>query len=164
MFLLDSNRFTEKPESAVDEILGILEKAGATVVVHRPWQEGRLTYPINGHQKGLYYLTFFRMEGTGVSQIARACKLTDLVLRHMVISHPAILFDAMVTAIGGDNASPADGKDGPADGKDGPADGKDGPVDDLTGDDKIGSENDPSDSIKGIKQQEGTEMASEPVS
>jgi len=103
MFLLDSGRFASNPQGAVDEVVGMLEKSGASVSIHRAWQEGRLAYPIAGQGKGLYYLTFFRMEGQGTQQIARACKLSDLVLRHMIIRHPQVLFDAMVNALNGES-------------------------------------------------------------
>ncbi|NOX56841.1 MAG: 30S ribosomal protein S6 [Planctomycetes bacterium] len=106
MFLLDSGRFANNPQKAVDEVLGILEKAGATVVAHRPWQEGKLAYPIEGRTKGLYYLTFFRMEANGIPEIARGCKLSDLVLRHLVLRHPRVLFDAMVSALTGEEVQP----------------------------------------------------------
>ena len=42
------------------------------------------------------------MPGEGIRDLNRACKLNDLVLRHVVINHPQILFDAMVQAISGE--------------------------------------------------------------
>ncbi len=102
MFLLDSGRYANNPQKAEQEVLGILEKAGAKVVAHRPWQESKLAYPIEGHTKGLYYLTFFTMEGNGIPDIDRGCKLSDLVLRHLVLRHPKVLFDAMVAALTGE--------------------------------------------------------------
>ncbi len=99
MFLLDSGQYANNPQKAEEEVLQILEKAGAKVVAHRPWQESKLAYPIEGHTKGLYYLTFFSMENNGVPQIDRACKLSGLVLRHLVLRHPKVLFDAMVQAL-----------------------------------------------------------------
>ena len=110
MFLIDSGRLASAPQATVDEILGILAKAGATVVAHRPWQEGKLAYPIEGHGKGLYYLTFFRMDGDGVAQIVRSCKLSDVVLRHLIINHPPVLFDAMVNALSGHENMSLDGE------------------------------------------------------
>ena len=98
LFLLGSADFAANPDGTAQVVLDILEKAGASVCVNRPWQDGRLAYPIKGHRKGLHYLTYFRMPGSGVAQVTRACKLSDTVIRHMLIKHPTKLFEALVAA------------------------------------------------------------------
>jgi len=102
MFLLDSSRFATDAKGSTDSITGMIEKCGGTIVAHRPWQDGRLAYAIKGHRKGLHYLTYFKMPGGGIRDLNRACKLSDLVLRHVVIEHPQVMFDAMVQAISGE--------------------------------------------------------------
>ena len=42
-----------------------------------------------------------------LGSMTRACKLSDRVLRHMVIKHPQQMFDAMVNALSADETSPA---------------------------------------------------------
>jgi small subunit ribosomal protein S6 len=100
MFLLDSARFSSDPEGTTNEVLGILTKAGAIVAVHRPWQDGRLAYEIEGTRRGTHYLAYFRMDGSGVTDITRSVKLSETVLRHLIILQPQSLFDAMVEALG----------------------------------------------------------------
>lgn len=100
MFLLDSTRFSSDPEGTANEVLGILNKAGANVVAHRPWQDGRLAYEIEGTRRGTHYLTYFRMDGSGVTDVNRSVKLNETVLRHLIIQQPSTLFDAMVEALG----------------------------------------------------------------
>ncbi len=102
MFLLDSSRFATDAKGSTDAITGMIEKCGGAIVAHRPWQDGRLAYAIKGHRKGLHYLTYFKMPGGGIRDLNRACKLSDLVLRHVVIEHPQVMFDAMVQAISGE--------------------------------------------------------------
>lgn len=102
MFLLDSGRFATDAKGAADQILGMLEKCGGSIVAHRPWQDGRLAYAVKGHRKGLHYLVYFKMPGEGIRDLNRACKLNDLVLRHVVVLHPPGLFEAMVQAISGE--------------------------------------------------------------
>jgi small subunit ribosomal protein S6 len=101
MFLLDSGKFATDHDGVSNQIVGILEKAGGTVVAHRPWQDGRLAYPIEGHRKGVHYLSYFRMPAEGLKDVARACKLSDVVLRHLVIKQPESLFNVMVEALSG---------------------------------------------------------------
>jgi small subunit ribosomal protein S6 len=99
MFLLDSNRYSSDPERAQQAVLGMLERCGASVVASRPWQEGKLCYPIAGHRKGLYYLVCFQMNGGHVPELHRLGKLNDYVLRQIVIRHPQVIFDAMVQSL-----------------------------------------------------------------
>lgn len=101
MFLLDSGKFASDHDGVSGQVVGILEKAGGTVVAHCPWQDGRLAYPIEGHRKGVHYLSYFRMRAEGLKDVARACKLSDVVLRHLVIKQPESLFNAMVDALSG---------------------------------------------------------------
>ena len=106
MFLLDSNKFAADPEGTSDQVLGILQDAGATVVVNREWQDGRLAYAIQGRNRALHYLTYFRMNGSRFPKIDRACKLSDVVLRYLVIRHPKSLFDGLVALSGEDHIEP----------------------------------------------------------
>lgn len=99
MFLLDSAKFATDPDGVSQQVIGILEKAGGSIDTHRPWQDGRLAYPIEGNRKGLHYLVYFRMDGQNLTDVTRSCKLNDLILRHMVIKHPQQLYDAMVDAL-----------------------------------------------------------------
>ena len=102
MFILDSGRFGANPEAAAAEVTGIIEKVGGTVSTHRPWQDSKLAYPINGHRKGLYYLAFFTAESRAVNEINGIVKLNDNVLRHLVLSHDKGLYDQMVEMVGGE--------------------------------------------------------------
>jgi len=99
MFLLDSGKFAADHEGTIAHLMEILEKAGAEVVAHRPWQDGKLAYQIEGHMKGLHYLVYFTMPGKGMDIVTRACHLSDIVIRQLVINQPQSLFDAMVAAI-----------------------------------------------------------------
>lgn len=99
MFLVDSNKYAADPDGAQQAVLGMLTRVGATVVASRPWQEGKLCYPIDGHRKGLYYLACFKMDGGSMTELTRLSKLNEVVLRQLVIRHPKVIFDAMVEAL-----------------------------------------------------------------
>lgn len=101
MFLVDSAQFANDPDATTEAIMAVLERAGATVVAHRPWQDGKLAYEIEGRRKGLHYLVCFRMPGTGMDVITRQSHLSDVILRQLVIKHPPELFDAMVGVLNG---------------------------------------------------------------
>ena len=101
MFLVDSNAFASDPDEVTAEIMRVLERANATVVAHRPWQDGKLAYEIGGRRKGLHYIVCFTMPTSGMDVLTRQCQLSDRILRQLVVSHPEELFNAVVDAITG---------------------------------------------------------------
>jgi small subunit ribosomal protein S6 len=85
MFLLDTNKVAGDIATAAKQLHGILERSQAEVLASRPWDERRLAYPISGHKKGLYYLTYFRTEGKNVATIEHDCALNETILRTMIL-------------------------------------------------------------------------------
>jgi len=104
MFILDSGKFGANPEAAATEVAGVIGKVGGTVVAHRPWQDAKLAYAINGNRKGMYYLAFFTAESTALNDINLVVRLNESVLRHLVLKHDKDLFDRMVEMISGGDA------------------------------------------------------------
>lgn len=101
MFLLDSAQFAADHEGTVQQVLTILENAGAQIDAHRPWQDGRLAYEIDGHKKGLHYLVLFRMDGSKMATVTRQCRLSDAVIRQLMLKHPRVLYDAIFETLSG---------------------------------------------------------------
>ncbi len=95
MFLLDSGRFAQDPQGTEKTVEEILERCEAEIVVKSPWQEGKLAYEIDGHRKGLHFLTYFKMDGSQVDSFNRICKLNDAVIRQIIIEHEEKLFELL---------------------------------------------------------------------
>ena len=95
MFLLDSGRYAQDPQGTEGIVKEILERCEAEIVVTSPWQEGKLAYEIEGHRKGLHYLTYFKMDGSQVDAFARICKLNEVVIRQMLLEHEETLFELL---------------------------------------------------------------------
>jgi small subunit ribosomal protein S6 len=96
MFLLDPNKVAGDVPAAAKQLHGLLEKHQAEVLASRPWDERRLSYPISGHKKGLYYLTYFRAEGKNLTPLDGDIHLNEMVLRHLVIKVDPKLEDIML--------------------------------------------------------------------
>ncbi len=96
MFLLDSNKYAANPQGTTAEVTGLLERVGAKVLATRPWQDGKLAYPINGHRKGLHFLVYFSMESRQLHELDRLVKFNESILRHMVIKLPVALIEPML--------------------------------------------------------------------
>lgn len=102
MFLLDSGKFAQDRPGTEEAVKTILGKCEAEILASAPWQDGKLPYAIEGHRKGLHYLTYVKMDGGQVGELARLCKLHDLVLRHLVIDHTehgALFHEKLVPAL-----------------------------------------------------------------
>src|SRR5438128_2173128 len=96
MFLLDTNKVAGDLPAATKVLHGLLERNHAEILASRPWDERRLAYPIKGHKKGLYYLTYIRLEGKDVLGIERDAVLNEMIVRLMVIRVDDKLVDAML--------------------------------------------------------------------
>jgi small subunit ribosomal protein S6 len=85
MFLLDTNKVAGDVPNAAKQLHALLERNQAEVLASRPWDERRLAYPVDGHKKGLYYLTYFRSEGKSIVGIERDCALAELIVRALIL-------------------------------------------------------------------------------
>jgi len=85
MFLLDSAKTSGNLDTAKSNLHGTLEKFGAEIIASRPWDDRRLAYPIKGHKKGQYYLIFFKCESLKMTEMENDFRLSELIVRHMVI-------------------------------------------------------------------------------
>lgn len=102
MFLLDSADFASDPDGMAKMLTDLIERLGGTIAAHRPWQDGRLAYEIKGRRKGLHYLVMFTLDTAKMTELNRACRLNEKLLRTMFIVQPKVLFDATVASISPD--------------------------------------------------------------
>jgi small subunit ribosomal protein S6 len=99
MFLLDPTKIGGDVPAAAKQVEGILSKNQAEILASRQWDERRLAYPVKGHKKGLYYLTYFRSEGKNLVNIERDCALNETILRTLFIRvHPKMVDDMLRVA------------------------------------------------------------------
>ncbi len=63
----------------------LLVANGATIEKTDKWGKKRLAYPIQDFNDGLYVLTTFVAEPAAVKELDRVMKITDEILRHMII-------------------------------------------------------------------------------
>ena len=96
MFLLDSNRYARDPGGVSGQITQIVENCGGEILASRLWSEQKLACPIDGHRKGTYWLTYFRMDSLKQPELARACRLNENILRNLVIRIDDRLVDTLV--------------------------------------------------------------------
>ncbi len=96
MFLLDTTKVAGDVKAAGEQLQAQLVRHKAEILAMRPWDERRLAYPVNGHKKGLYYLTYFRVEGNTLANIERDFHLNEMILRFLILRVDRKLVDAML--------------------------------------------------------------------
>lgn len=95
-FLFDSNHYARDPGGVAATVQSLVTDLGGEILVSRLWAEQRLAYPINGHQKGTYWLAYIRLDTLKLKELNRACQLTDSLLRFLFIKVDPRLIDALV--------------------------------------------------------------------
>jgi small subunit ribosomal protein S6 len=92
MFLLDSAKVAVSWDDSVKQVHDILTKHQSEIVASRQWDERRLAYPVEGHKKGTYLLTYFKCDGANIKEIVADCHLNDVILRELILKvHPKLI-------------------------------------------------------------------------
>lgn len=97
LFIFDPNRYARDPHAVAGTIPTMVETLGGEILASRLWMEQKLAYPINGHRKGTYWLTYFRVDSRKLPEFNRACQLNDNIMRHLVIRVDERLVDVLVS-------------------------------------------------------------------
>ena len=116
MFILDPTKFARDPGAAAQQVADLLTNHGGTILAARLWDERKLAYPIKGHKKGVYWLTYFTMPGGNLIALERQCEITEDIVRKLVLKVDDRIADALVQhALAGEAARrPAVASAGPA--------------------------------------------------
>lgn len=83
MFLVDAGQGSF--ESASEPVRTVLQRSEAEVLTLKPWDERRLAYEIRGRRRGLYILTYFKMDPEKVAEMERDTQLNEGILRCLVL-------------------------------------------------------------------------------
>lgn len=75
----------ERIDAVIAKFDSLLTNNGATVEKTDRWGKKRLAYDIQDLSEGYYVLVNFNAEPAAVKELDRVMKITDEVLRHMII-------------------------------------------------------------------------------
>lgn len=116
MFVFDPT-FGGAFEKCEAEIGRLMERAGGEIIICRKWDERRLAYRINGRKRGVYVLVYFKAAADKIVSLEHDAKLSEHILRLLVLRADGLTQEAMETACGarGDERSRnGDREDSPA--------------------------------------------------
>lgn len=70
---------------AVEHVKSLLDRAEADVLGLYKWDERKLAYTIRGQRRGVYLLTYIKIDGEKLQSLDRDCNLSEQVLRAMFV-------------------------------------------------------------------------------
>lgn len=106
MYILDSNRYARDQAAVAGQIPEMIQKLGGEMLASRLWEERRLAYSIDGHRKGTYWLTYFKLDSGQLVNLNRQCQLSESILRTLFLKVDPRIADALVShALAGGAAS-----------------------------------------------------------
>lgn len=85
MFILDSNRYARDQAGVAGQIPEMIQKLGGEILANRLWEDRRLAYPVKGHRKGTYWLTYFRLDSNQLTALTRQCQLSESIIRNLFL-------------------------------------------------------------------------------
>ncbi|NIL97648.1 MAG: 30S ribosomal protein S6 [Planctomycetales bacterium] len=96
LFILDASRYSRDAAGTAGRIDKLLKKHGGQILASRLWDERRLAYPINGQRKGVYWLTYFRLEGRQLAAVTEEYQRDDNILRQLFLKVDPRIVDQLV--------------------------------------------------------------------
>lgn len=78
----------------------ILARGHADVIAMKKWDERRLAYEIRGNKRGIYILAYFKASSEGVQHIERDCRLSEKILRTLILRADHLSAEEMQSADG----------------------------------------------------------------
>ncbi|MCE5328199.1 MAG: 30S ribosomal protein S6 [Planctomycetaceae bacterium] len=83
MFLVDSGKDFQTASAPINTILA---RSEAEVLSMKPWDDRRLAFEIKGRKRGLYILTYFKVDPLKVTEIEHDCQLSEEILRALILT------------------------------------------------------------------------------
>ncbi|MFC4601350.1 30S ribosomal protein S6 [Cohnella hongkongensis] len=84
MYIIRPDVEQETVQAVTEKFQGIIGNGGE-IVKHDNWGKRRLAYEINKHREGTYVLVHFKGPSEVVTELERVLKITDEVIRHIVV-------------------------------------------------------------------------------
>ena len=85
MFIIDPTLEDDKKDATVEAVKGIIETEGEIGNVD-VWGMKKLAYPIQKKTEGYYVVVEFKAQPTLPAELDRRLKISDNVIRHMIIN------------------------------------------------------------------------------
>jgi small subunit ribosomal protein S6 len=90
IFIIRPSLPDDDTNQLIEKIKGLLEKAGAAVLIVENWGKKKLAYEIKRERRGTFVYMHFKAAGNVVGELEHAYRLEDSVLKFLTVrlEHP----------------------------------------------------------------------------
>jgi small subunit ribosomal protein S6 len=88
LYIVRADLEDDKVQDIIKRVNTIIEKAGGTAERTNIWGKRKLAYEVKHQKEGSYVLQDFQIGPDGVPELEAALKITEEVLRHLVVRKP----------------------------------------------------------------------------
>ncbi|MBI4843401.1 MAG: 30S ribosomal protein S6 [Nitrospirae bacterium] len=85
LFILDPNLEDKTKEEQISKIEGLITENGGTVLKTKNLGARKLSYTVKKHDKGEYILLLFNSPSESISKLERYCRLSEPILKYLII-------------------------------------------------------------------------------
>src|ERR1700686_2893743 len=88
LYIVRADLEDDKVQDIVKRVNTLIEKAGGSVERTNVWGKRKLAYEVKHQKEGSYVLQDFQIGPDGLPQLEAALKITEEVLRHLIVRKP----------------------------------------------------------------------------
>jgi small subunit ribosomal protein S6 len=85
MLVLQPDAADDRAAAVIDRVTRQVVASGGQIVKVAPWGRRRLAYPIDRYRDGSYHILVFEAPPTVIDELERDLKISEEVLRHLVV-------------------------------------------------------------------------------
>ena len=88
LYIVRADFDDEKVQDAVKRVNTLIERSGGTTERTNFWGKRKLAYEVKHQKEGSYVLQDFQLDPTRVPELEAGLKITEEVLRHLIVRKP----------------------------------------------------------------------------
>ena len=88
LYIVRADLDDEKVQDAVKRVNTLIERSGGTSERTNLWGKRKLAYQVKHQKEGSYVLQDFQFDPSRVPELEAALKITEEVLRHLIVRKP----------------------------------------------------------------------------
>jgi small subunit ribosomal protein S6 len=88
LYIVRADLDDEKVQDAVKRVNTLIQRSGGTVERTNLWGKRKLAYEVKHQKDGSYVLQDFQLDPDRVPELESALKITEEVLRHLIVRKP----------------------------------------------------------------------------
>lgn len=88
LYIVRADLEDDKVQDVVKRVNTLIERSGGTTAQTSLWGKRKLAYEVKHQKEGSYVLQDFQIGGDRVPELEAALKITEEVLRHLIVRKP----------------------------------------------------------------------------